>query len=77
MSYVLSVIDELTEELIREGEVNRESGWCSVSDVVIGSCSEKAILARYEESVKFDENSLCAAIESISTDDVICPVCQK
>jgi len=38
---------------------------------------ERNILAQYEESVKFEEASLCAAIECLRTDDVFCPVCKR
>ena len=39
--------------------------------------SEHNILAQYEENLKFEEASLCAAIECLRTDDVICPVCKR
>lgn len=32
---------------------------------------------KYENSVKQEEKILCRAIERLSTDEVICPVCQK
>ena len=32
---------------------------------------------QYEADVRFSEDALCAAIQSLSTDDVVCPVCQK
>ncbi|ESO97271.1 hypothetical protein LOTGIDRAFT_231480 [Lottia gigantea] len=32
---------------------------------------------RYEHSLKLEENVLCSAIEKLSTDEVICPICQK
>ncbi|XP_073257284.1 RPA-interacting protein A-like [Porites lutea] len=38
---------------------------------------ERNILAQYEENLKFEEASLCAAIECLRTDDVICPVCRR
>ncbi|EDO32784.1 predicted protein [Nematostella vectensis] len=38
---------------------------------------EKLILAQYDENQKFEEESLCAAIEGLKTDDVICPVCKR
>lgn len=56
IEYVLSIMDELTQELIKE---------------------EQAILAQYEQELMFDEEALCSAIQSLSTNDVICPICQK
>lgn len=55
---VLSVMDEIQKELLKE---------------------ERNILAReqYEESLKFEEASLCAAIECLRTDEVPCPVCKS
>lgn len=39
---------------------------------------ERNILSQYEENLKFEEASLCAAIESLGTEDyVICPVCKR
>lgn len=39
---------------------------------------ERNILAQYEENLKFEESSLCAAIESLGTEDsVLCPVCKR
>lgn len=39
---------------------------------------ERNILSQYEENLKFEEASLCAAIESLRTEDyVICPVCKR
>ena len=39
---------------------------------------ERNILTQYEENLKFEESSLCAAIESLGTEDsVICPVCKR
>ena len=38
---------------------------------------EQLILQQYEEDVHFNEESLCAAIELLSTASVICPVCKK
>jgi len=40
--------------------------------------SERKILARYNENLMFEEASLCAAIESLKTDEfVMCPVCKR
>ena len=39
--------------------------------------TEQAVLAQYEESMRFNEEALCAAVQGLSTDDVICPLCQK
>lgn len=41
--------------------------------------SERSILAheQYEENLKFEEASLCAAIECLRTDEVLCPVCKR
>jgi len=39
---------------------------------------ERKILARYNENLMFEEASLCAAIESLKTDEfVTCPVCKR
>ncbi|KAK2558323.1 RPA-interacting protein A [Acropora cervicornis] len=40
---------------------------------------ERSILAheQYEENLKFEEASLCAAIECLRTDEVLCPVCKS
>lgn len=38
---------------------------------------EQTILAQYEQDLEFNEDALCAAIECLSTTDVICPICQK
>ena len=39
--------------------------------------TEQALLAEYERDMHLDEEALCAAIQSLSTDDVVCPVCQR
>ena len=39
--------------------------------------TEQAILSEYEDGLRFEEESLCAAIKCLQTDDVICPVCKK
>ena len=40
--------------------------------------SERKILAQYEADQMFEEASLCAAVESLRTDEfVMCPVCQR
>ena len=31
---------------------------------------------KYEDSLNFEEERLCAAIERLQTDTVICPVCK-
>ena len=61
-----------------------QSGFCrsllSVSNcvkILFVSRSEHNILGQYEESLKFEEASLCAAIDCLRTDDVICPVCKR
>ena len=97
-------MDELTQELVKEGEVATPSQNSMIS-VLIPSPSrlfslclslslsllpssflslrlfppppEPAILAQYEQGLKFDEDALCAAIECLTTTDVICPICQK
>ncbi|XP_015760294.1 PREDICTED: RPA-interacting protein A-like, partial [Acropora digitifera] len=40
---------------------------------------ERSILAheQYEDNLKFEEASLCAAIECLRTDEVLCPVCKS
>ena len=38
---------------------------------------EEQILKQYEKDVLFSEEALCAAIDTLITDDVICPICQK
>ncbi|KAL9980106.1 hypothetical protein ACROYT_G008649 [Oculina patagonica] len=39
---------------------------------------ERKILARYDENLMFEEASLCAAIESLKTDEsVLCPICKR
>ena len=38
---------------------------------------EQALLAQYEEDLKFNEDALCDAVQSLHTNDIICPVCQK
>lgn len=38
---------------------------------------EQAILKEYDELVRFDEKSLCAAIEGLGPDYVTCPVCRR
>ena len=32
---------------------------------------------KYQASLKAEEDVLCSAIEQLSSEDVICPVCQK
>jgi hypothetical protein len=53
---VLSIMDELTQELIKE---------------------EQALLAQYEEDIRFNEEALCDSVQSLHTDDIICPICHK
>ncbi|XP_072031416.1 RPA-interacting protein B-like [Amphiura filiformis] len=38
---------------------------------------EQAILAEYEASINLEEASLCAAVDKLTTNDVICPLCRK
>lgn len=38
---------------------------------------EQEILAQYEDSQHFTEKAITAAIESLQTDDVVCPLCLK
>ncbi|XP_077995916.1 RPA-interacting protein A-like [Glandiceps talaboti] len=38
---------------------------------------EQDILTNYESSVKFDEASLCAAVDKLNTDELVCPVCRR
>ncbi|XP_013419153.1 RPA-interacting protein A isoform X2 [Lingula anatina] len=38
---------------------------------------EQRILEEYEKSLAFDEAGLCAAIDQLKTDEVICPICKK
>lgn len=38
---------------------------------------EKLILQEYNELEDFDEQYLCAAIECLGTDNVICPICKR
>ncbi|KAK3736346.1 hypothetical protein QZH41_020804, partial [Actinostola sp. cb2023] len=38
---------------------------------------EQIILMQYNENLRFEEESLCAAIDKLSTNDVICPVCKR
>jgi hypothetical protein len=40
-------------------------------------CEEEQILAEYEAKTRFDDAALCASISQMSTDELICPVCQK
>ena len=37
---------------------------------------EEKLLRQYQDQIEFDENYLCAAIELLSTDSVLCPVCK-
>ena len=46
-------------------------------NILVVLCSERNILGQYEESLKFEEASLCAAIDCLRTDDVTCPVCKR
>ena len=50
---------------------------CLVWYLLLCLITERNILAQYEENLKFEEASLCAAIECLRTDDVICPVCKR
>ena len=87
MELVLSIMDELTEELIKEG-------WYSLPLPLSFSPSlslslthththththttEQALLAQYEEDLRFTEDALCEAVQSLYTDELICPICQK
>ena len=79
IDYVLSIMDELTKELIKEGRLGE---YLDLEHVHLFkgshlSHTEQAILAQYEADFNFSEDALCAAIESLSTNDVICPICQK
>jgi hypothetical protein len=38
---------------------------------------EQQIIAHYEETQRFTENAITAAIDSLCTDDIICPLCLK
>ena len=40
--------------------------------------AEEAILiAQYESSLSFSEAALCAVIDTMSDDSVVCPICLK
>lgn len=39
--------------------------------------AEEEILKQYERDVLYSEEALCAALNTLATDDVICPICQK
>ena len=39
--------------------------------------TEQLMLSKYEEGLKFEEESLCAAIQCLQTDDLICPICKQ
>ena len=74
-------MDELTEELIKEGVscllLHNEIGQNTSNVNCLLFLTEQAVLAQYEESMRFNEEALCAAVQSLSTDDIICPLCQK
>lgn len=38
---------------------------------------EQLMLSKYEEGLKFEEERLCAAIQCLQTDDLICPICKQ
>jgi len=38
---------------------------------------EEAILAEYEAKNRFDDEALCASVSHMTTNEVICPICQK
>ena len=38
---------------------------------------EEKLLSHYQDELEFDEDYLCAAIESLSTDYVLCPLCKS
>ena len=35
------------------------------------------MLSKYEDGLKFEEERLCAAIQCLQTDDLICPICKQ
>ena len=82
-------MDELTKELVKEGKQEAPSftehhylihhAFLSVSlpPPPLLLSPEQTILAQYEQDLEFNEDALCAAIECLTTTDVICPVCQK
>ena len=39
--------------------------------------AEEEILKQYESDSLFSEEALCAALNTLATEDVICPICQK
>jgi hypothetical protein len=39
--------------------------------------TEQLTLSKYEEDLKFEEDRLCAAIQCLQTDDLVCPICKK
>lgn len=38
---------------------------------------EQLLLNEYEDGIRFEEERLCAAIQCLQTDEVICPICKK
>lgn len=38
---------------------------------------EQNILAEYEQLERYTESALCHAVEKLSTDEVICPMCKR
>ena len=49
-----------------------------VDVILISSHSEQVLMnkLKYEDSLNFEEERLCAAIERLQTDTVVCPVCK-
>jgi len=39
--------------------------------------TEEQILAEYEARNRFDDEALCASVNRLTTDELICPVCTK
>lgn len=79
IDYILSIIDDLTQELIQEGNGN----WPGILSCLIGTdCVEQAMLAQCRErqlemDLRFYQECSLDATNAMSSDQVVCPLCQK
>ena len=69
-SYQLPYMDQLTEELIAEGD-----GVVIIIIQYISSRTESRILQQYMDDMTFTEQAVTAAVDS--SEAVVCPICQQ
>lgn len=66
------------DSTVRSNAWRRQHCWAdSFLHCCVVLAAEEEILKQYERDTLFSEEALCAALDTLATNDVICPICQK